>query len=100
MKVLMFGWEFPPYISGGLGTACFGLTKALAEKGTHITFILPKIQQDAAESHVRLLGANRISVTNLKKHIREFRKNIQLLEIDSPLRPYLSPEVYTKMVSR
>ncbi|MBU4496304.1 MAG: glycosyltransferase family 4 protein [Acidobacteria bacterium] len=100
MKVLMFGWEFPPYISGGLGTACFGLTKALAEKGTHITFILPKIQQDAAESHVRLLGANRISVTNLKKHIREFRKNIQLLEIDSPLRPYLSPEVYTKMFSR
>jgi glycogen synthase len=31
MKVLMFGWEFPPHISGGLGTACFGLTKGLAK---------------------------------------------------------------------
>ncbi|KKT36370.1 MAG: glycosyl transferase group 1, partial [Parcubacteria group bacterium GW2011_GWC1_44_26] len=27
MRVLMFGWEFPPHNSGGLGTACFGLTR-------------------------------------------------------------------------
>ena len=33
MRVLMLGWEFPPHISGGLGTACFGLTKALDELG-------------------------------------------------------------------
>ena len=31
MKVLMFGWEFPPHISGGLCRASFGLTKGLAE---------------------------------------------------------------------
>ena len=30
MKVLMFGWEFPPQITGGLGTACYGITKSLA----------------------------------------------------------------------
>ena len=29
MRVLMFGWEFPPHITGGLGTACFGMTKGL-----------------------------------------------------------------------
>jgi hypothetical protein len=28
MHVLMLGWEFPPFIAGGLGTACHGLTKA------------------------------------------------------------------------
>jgi hypothetical protein len=32
MKTLMLGWEFPPYISGGLGTACYGLTKALDKR--------------------------------------------------------------------
>lgn len=30
MKVLMFGWEFPPHILGGLGTASYGLTKGLS----------------------------------------------------------------------
>lgn len=42
MRVLMLGWEFPPFISGGLGTACYGLTKALSAAGTDVTFVLPK----------------------------------------------------------
>ena len=41
MRVLMLGWEFPPYISGGLGMACYGLTKGLSQLGTEITFVLP-----------------------------------------------------------
>lgn len=42
LRVLMFGWEFPPHNSGGLGTACYGLTKALSKAETKITFVLPK----------------------------------------------------------
>jgi len=42
MKVLMLGWELPPFNSGGLGEACLGLTKALTQKGVGITFVLPK----------------------------------------------------------
>lgn len=42
MKVLMFGWELPPFNSGGLGTACFGLSRALAKKGAEVIFVLPK----------------------------------------------------------
>lgn len=38
----MFGWEFPPAMSGGLGTACYGLTRAMAERGYDITFVMPK----------------------------------------------------------
>lgn len=38
----MFGWEFPPYNSGGLGTACYGLTKSLSKKGVEISFVLPR----------------------------------------------------------
>ena len=42
MHVLMLGWEFPPYITGGLGTACYGLTKALDRLEVRITFVLPQ----------------------------------------------------------
>ncbi len=41
MRVLMFGWEFPPHISGGLGTACYGMTQGLLKKNTEVVFVLP-----------------------------------------------------------
>ena len=40
--ILMFGWEFPPYNSGGLGTACHGLTHALADHDVDLAFVLPR----------------------------------------------------------
>ena len=43
IKSLMLGWEFPPYISGGLGTACYGLTKAMGRLGMEVTFLLPRM---------------------------------------------------------
>ena len=47
MKVLMFGWEFPPHISGGLGTACYGLTKGLSGfKDVSVIFVVPKAYGD------------------------------------------------------
>lgn len=42
MKILMLGWEFPPFRSGGLGTHCYHLTKSLASFGVKITFLMPK----------------------------------------------------------
>lgn len=45
MKVLTFGWEFPPYKNGGLGVACYGLTRELVESGVEVTFVLPKRQE-------------------------------------------------------
>jgi glycogen(starch) synthase len=41
IKVLMLGWEFPPFISGGLGTACYGLTRAMENMNVNITMLLP-----------------------------------------------------------
>ena len=41
-RVLMFGWEFPPYNSGGLGTACEGLVRELVAQGDEVTFVLPR----------------------------------------------------------
>lgn len=60
MRVLMLGWEFPPFITGGLGTACYGLTKALVRRGVEVTFILPKSVEGDTASHVRLLSPDRV----------------------------------------
>ena len=54
MRVLMFGWEFPPHISGGLGTACYGITKALAEQEIHILFVVPKLFGDEKKGNVTI----------------------------------------------
>ena len=40
MRVLMFGWEFPPHIAGGLGTACEGIVKGLAYNGVETLFVI------------------------------------------------------------
>ena len=47
MNVLMFGWEFPPHILGGLVTASYGITKGLSlQPDTHITFCIPRPSGD------------------------------------------------------
>lgn len=45
MKILMLGWELPPYNSGGLGVACYHLARALAEHGASIDFVLPHLAE-------------------------------------------------------
>lgn len=50
----MLGWEFPPFISGGLGTACFGLTRALDQLGHEIIFVLPQAADAGQAAHVSL----------------------------------------------
>lgn len=59
-RVLMLGWEFPPFITGGLGTACYGLTKALDRQNVDVTFVLPKTVPADSASHVRLVSPGAI----------------------------------------
>ena len=49
MRVLMFGWEFPPHIAGGLGTACYGMTKGLAYNDVDVLFVMPSASGDEDE---------------------------------------------------
>lgn len=57
MKVLMFGWEFPPHILGGLGTASYGITKGLAaQPDVQITFCLPRPWGDEDKSFMNIIG--------------------------------------------
>lgn len=53
----MLGWEFPPHISGGLGTACHGLAHALVRRGARITFVLPRVAGDEHSKGLRIVGA-------------------------------------------
>ena len=58
MKALMFGWEFPPHILGGLGTASYGLTKGMAAQGDlETTFVIPRPFGDEDTSFLRIIGA-------------------------------------------
>ncbi len=56
MRILMLGWEFPPFMAGGLGTACFGLTRALSRAGHHVTFVMPRAVGRGGAEHVDLIG--------------------------------------------
>lgn len=58
MKALMFGWEFPPHILGGLGTASYGLTKGMHAGGDiEIDFVIPKPHGDEERGFARIIGA-------------------------------------------
>ncbi|MDF1868823.1 MAG: glycosyltransferase [Phycisphaerales bacterium] len=70
MRILMLGWEFPPFIAGGLGTACAGLTKSMVAQGHEITFVFPQPIPAGHESHVRLIGPR-----VLKERIDQLRLN-------------------------
>lgn len=74
VRVLMFGWEFPPHISGGLGTACHGLTTALANGGVKVTFVVPKLSGDEACNGATLISASEIELRNDGKPIRRVRR--------------------------
>lgn len=100
MRVLMFGWEFPPHISGGLGTASYGLTKGMATlDDLDVIFVVPKAWGDEDQSVVRLIGANQIPVAYKKIHYKGYKKEFEKIEVSSKIVPYTDPEDFWKVVS-
>ena len=100
MKVLMFGWEFPPHITGGLGTACFGLTKGLTKHGTEVIFVVPKAYGDENQEAVKLVNASDISIDYEDKTYKEYWNRITYMEIGSNLIPYVGPEEFKNIVEK
>lgn len=101
MRVLMFGWEFPPHISGGLGTACYGLTRGMsAIPGINILFVVPKAYGDEDQSKIRLLGAGDVTLDFRRANEHHFLKDLSYIEINSNLVPYTSPEEYEELVQK
>lgn len=101
MRVLMFGWEFPPHISGGLGTACFGLTRGMsAIPGLDILFVVPKAYGDEDQSRIRLMGAGDVTLDLREVKEHSFVKDFSYIEVNSNLVPYTSPEEYEELVNK
>ena len=89
MKVLMFGWEFPPHILGGLGTASYGLTKGLAAQGdVDITFVIPKPWGDEDQSFLKIIGAN---------HVPVVWRDVEWGFVNERVGSYMSPEEYYRL---
>lgn len=92
MRVLMLGWEFPPFISGGLGTACYGLTKALSYAGTDVTFVLPRPVAQPFGASVRTVGptAGSTHVEQQTEHrLEEFEHvSFRMVDADATYGPY------------
>jgi glycogen(starch) synthase len=98
MRVFMLGWEFPPFISGGLGTACYGLTKAINQLGIKVTFVLPKMILSEYTTHVKLLTPAHQTPANAFNF--DSLKNVTFRTIDSPLQPYSDPDLYRQQIER
>ncbi|MFO7922936.1 MAG: glycosyltransferase [Bacteroidales bacterium] len=98
MRVLMFGWEFPPHISGGLGTACYGLTRGMSNiEDLEVSFVVPKAWGDEDQSSVQLLAAENFPVRKKYVGMKGFLKEMTYLEVHSHIVPYISPEEYEKI---
>ncbi len=78
----MFGWELPPENSGGLGVACFNLTKALSQKDAEVVFVLPR-KKNISENNFDVIFAD---------------LNVEVKKVDSFLSAYLSSEKYSKLI--
>jgi glycogen(starch) synthase len=110
MKVLMFGWEFPPHISGGLGTACYGLTSSLSKENIEVLFVVPKLHGEESAEQTSFINASDVPIAssgNLEQYfptssiaptVRETLfnvisrdGNIQRIEVPSTLSPYREP---------
>jgi glycosyltransferase involved in cell wall biosynthesis len=100
MRVFMLGWEFPPFISGGLGTACYGLTKAMSGIGTDIMFVLPRPVATPFSTHVRLVSPREGSP--LASPSTEFRldefDNVTFRTVNAQLNAYNTPADYEERV--
>ena len=94
----MFGWEFPPHIAGGLGTASYGLTKGLAKHGVKVMFVMPKAGGDEDQSVVKIINASDVEMMSEYSNLDEYWQNVNFMEIGSNLVPYLDPETFERTV--
>jgi len=76
----MFGWEFPPHNSGGLGVACYGLTRSLSRRNVSVIFVLPK----------RIVGLHHDFLHIVFANIR----NLKVRSVKSLIHPYITSDQY------
>ena len=99
MRVLMFGWEFPPHIAGGLGTACYGIVKGLAYNGIQTMFVMPSASGDEDRSAADIINASEIPVeVSSTMNVDDFLDKVQFVHIGTNMVPYLDPAEFHSLV--
>ncbi len=100
MKVLMFGWEFPPHISGGLGTACYGLTKGLSLNGVEVIFVMPKASGDEDQTYTKIVNASDVEVDPRHAEFYTRQGATSYIQVNSRLVPYVGLDDYYNVVNQ
>lgn len=100
MKVLMFGWEFPPHIAGGLGTACEGIVKGLAHNGVETIFVMPSASGDEDQSSTTIINASDVPVRFESQMSRELIQKVKFEYVDSSIVPYVDPDEYFDAIEK
>ena len=96
----MFGWEFPPHIAGGLGTACEGIVKGLAYNGVETLFVVPSASGDEDQSATTIIKASDVEVRNVSSTVDEFINKVKFMYVDSNLVPYVDPDEYFSAIEQ
>jgi glycosyltransferase involved in cell wall biosynthesis len=99
MKALMFGWEFPPHITGGLGTASYGLCKGLLKQGMEVIFTVPKLYGDEDNNVAKMVGAEDIEVDFRHPVYKDVWDKLTYITINSNLVPYIGLDEYYSLVN-
>ena len=102
MRVLMFGWEFPPHIAGGLGTACYGMTRGLARNDVDVTFVVPHAYGDEDQRFTHVMNASDVEALygSTGSGADDILEKMSFIHIDSNMVPYISPEEYEQYQER
>ena len=100
MRVLMFGWEFPPHIAGGLGTACKGIVEGLAHNGVETLFVMPSASGDEDQSCTTIINASDVAVQNVSETVDEFLNKVKFIHVDSNIVPYVDPDEYFEAIEK
>jgi glycogen synthase len=98
MRVLMLGWEFPPHISGGLGTACYGMTKGLDEIGVQVCFVLPTAVPVAGPSHVQIRSRSDLPRL-VQNRVERVFQHVELHKVGAVLQPYGTQKTYQEAMA-
>jgi glycogen(starch) synthase len=97
----MFGWEFPPHISGGLGTACYGLSKGLVSfNDIDLTFVVPKTFGDEDKQGMRLVAASEVELSDKILLMQRKKEQREYHEFGQHISAYTSPEQYDKLLRK
>jgi len=101
MRVLMFGWEFPPHISGGLGTACYGMTKGLAANDVQVLFVMPSASGDEDQSAVRILDASETPILeSASEDINNYIDKVKFYRVGTNMIPYADPDEFSSIIDQ